>query len=137
MPNVVSNAAHRRAETEEERSLRKKREYEKQRQEEKRRHMLKQSQATVLQKTQSMSSGMKVHSSMAGSRMAERKTAPLLGGDRVDNRLKKPTTFLCKLKYVLPLGKSLFSFVCIFTFNTKKYLIFTWNSDRQLPFILF
>ncbi|CAA6659867.1 unnamed protein product [Spirodela intermedia] len=61
--------------------------------------MLKQSQATVLQKTQTMSSGMKVHSSMAGSRMVERKTAPLLGGDRVDNRLKKPTTFLCKLKF--------------------------------------
>ncbi|MQL86103.1 hypothetical protein Taro_018632 [Colocasia esculenta] len=97
--NLSTNGLSRRVETEEERNLRKRREYEKQKQEEKRKQMLKQSQATVLQKTQMLSSGMKAHGSMAGSRMAERKTTPLLAGERIDNRLKKPTTFLCKLKF--------------------------------------
>ncbi|XP_020114495.1 protein PAF1 homolog [Ananas comosus] len=80
-------------ETEEERRMRKKREYEKQKQEERRQQlMLKQSQATVAHKTQMRPQ----HGSMAGSRMA---TAPFLGGDRVMNRLKKPTTFICKMKF--------------------------------------
>ncbi|XP_043710933.1 protein PAF1 homolog [Telopea speciosissima] len=88
-----------RVETEEERRLRKKREYEKQRLEEKHRQQLKESQNTVLHKTQMMSSGMKGHGSIMGSRMGERKTTPFLSGERIENKLKKPTTFLCKLKF--------------------------------------
>ncbi|XP_077245490.1 protein PAF1 homolog [Tasmannia lanceolata] len=88
-----------RVETEEERRQRKKREYEKQRQEEKRQHQLKMSQSTVLHKTNQLSSGAKVHNSMVVSRVVERRTTPFLAGERVDNRLKKPTTFLCKLKF--------------------------------------
>ncbi|KAJ4831087.1 Protein PAF1 [Turnera subulata] len=87
-----------RVETEEERRLRKKREYEKQRQEEKHKQHMKESQNSVLQKTQMMSA-QKGHGSIVGSRMGERRTAPLLGGERIENRLKKPTTFLCKLKF--------------------------------------
>nr|GMC78177.1 protein PAF1 homolog [Ipomoea batatas] len=77
------NAPSGRVETEEERRLRKKREYEKQRHEEKHRHHLKESQNKVLH----------------ASHMADRRTAPLLSGERTENRLKKPTTFLCKLKF--------------------------------------
>lgn len=87
-----------RVETEEERKSRKKREFEKLRQEERHRQHLKESQATVLQKTQLMSSGMKGHGSIAGSRLGERKATPFLSGDRIENRLKKPTTFICKMK---------------------------------------
>ncbi|PKU86137.1 protein PAF1 homolog [Dendrobium catenatum] len=95
-----------RVETEEERSARKRREYEKQRQEERRQLMLKQSQAKVLQKTQILAattggaraSG-RPHESMVGSRMGDRRTTPFLTGDRVENRLKKPTTFICKMKF--------------------------------------
>lgn len=92
-----SNGPPGRAETEEEKRLRKKREFEKQRQEEKHRQHLKESQNSVLQKTQMLSSG-KGHGSVIGSRMGERRTTPLLSGERIENRLKKPTTFLCKLK---------------------------------------
>ncbi|KAG1359348.1 putative protein PAF1 [Cocos nucifera] len=89
-----------RVETEEERRARKRKEYEKQKMENKRQHMLKHSQATVLQKTQMLASGnARSHGSMAGSRMAERRTTPFLGGERIENRLKKPTTFLCKMKF--------------------------------------
>jgi RNA polymerase II-associated factor 1 len=92
-----SNGPPGRVETEEERRLRKKREFEKQRQEEKQRQQLKESQNTVLQKTQMLSSA-KGHGSIVGSRMGERRATPLLSGERIENRLKKPTTFLCKLK---------------------------------------
>lgn len=92
------NAPSGRVETEEERRLRKKREYEKQRHEEKHRHHLKESQNKVLQKTQMLTSGAKGHGSISASHMADRRTAPLLSGERTENRLKKPTTFLCKLK---------------------------------------
>ncbi|XP_061358373.1 protein PAF1 homolog isoform X2 [Gastrolobium bilobum] len=95
---VVPPPNHGRVETEEEKRLRKKREFEKQRQEEKHRQQLKESQNTVLQKTQMLSSG-KGHGSIAGSRMGERRPTPLLSGERIENRLKKPTTFLCKLKF--------------------------------------
>ncbi|XP_010934933.4 protein PAF1 homolog isoform X2 [Elaeis guineensis] len=89
-----------RVETEEERRARKRKEYERQKMENKRQHMLKQSQATVLQKTQMLaSSSTRLHGSMTGSRMAERRTTPFLGGERIENRLKKPTTFLCKMKF--------------------------------------
>ncbi|XP_058086622.1 protein PAF1 homolog [Magnolia sinica] len=99
----VSNgppAAVGRVETEEERRIRKKREYEKQRMEEKRRQQLKESQSNPLHRAQMASaSGAKAHGSMAGSRMGERRAGPFLGGERIENRLKKPTTFLCKLKF--------------------------------------
>lgn len=88
-----------RVETEEERRLRKKREYEKQKQDEKHRQHIKESQSRVLQKTQILSSGVKGHGSITGSHMGDRRTAPLLSGERIENRLKKPTTFLCKLKF--------------------------------------
>ncbi|KAF3796679.1 PAF1-like protein [Nymphaea thermarum] len=87
-----------RVETEEERRIRKRKEYERQRMEEKQRRLMKESQATVLHKTNLLSSGAKVHGSVTGSRGVERK-APFLTADRVENRLKKPTTFLCKLKF--------------------------------------
>lgn len=86
-----------RVETEEERRLRKKREFEKQRQEEKHRQQLKEAQNTILQKTQMLPS-QKGHGSIVGSRMGDRRATPLLSGERIENRLKKPTTFLCKLK---------------------------------------
>ncbi|KAK9131439.1 hypothetical protein Sjap_011926 [Stephania japonica] len=88
-----------RVETEEERRLRKRKEYEKQRQEEKHRQLIKDSQNTVLHKTHVLSSGAKGHGSMVGSRMGDKRTTPFLSGERVENRLKKPTTFLCKLKF--------------------------------------
>ncbi|KAB2037265.1 hypothetical protein ES319_D03G062300v1 [Gossypium barbadense] len=87
-PNVHTG----RVETEEERRLRKKRDFEKQRQEEKHR------QQKESQKAQLMSSS-KAHGSMIGSRMGDRRGTPFLSGERIENRLKKPTTFLCKLKF--------------------------------------
>ncbi|KAI4329202.1 hypothetical protein L6164_021492 [Bauhinia variegata] len=93
-----SNAPPGRVETEEEKRLRKKREFEKQRQEERHRQQLKESQNSILQKTQILSSG-KGHGSIVGSRMGERRTTPLLSGERSENRLRKPTTFLCKLRF--------------------------------------
>lgn len=97
MPAKKVNGPPGRTETEEEKRLRKKREFEKQRQEEKHRQQLKESQNSVLQKTHLLSSG-KGHGMIAGSRLGERRSTPLLSAERVENRLKKPTTFLCKLK---------------------------------------
>ncbi|KAL8522480.1 hypothetical protein ACS0TY_012594 [Phlomoides rotata] len=88
-----------RVETEEERRLRKKREYEKQKQEDKMKQHLRESQSKVLQKTQMLATGAKGHGSISGSHMGDRRSTPLLTGDRIENRLKKPTTFLCKLKF--------------------------------------
>ncbi|CAN4089025.1 unnamed protein product [Withania somnifera] len=96
LPVKKSNA---RVETEEERRIRKKRELEKQRHEEKHRQQLKESQHRVLQKTQMLASGAKGHGSISALHIADRRTAPLLSGERTENRLKKPTTFLCKLKF--------------------------------------
>ncbi|OIT05265.1 PREDICTED: protein PAF1 homolog [Nicotiana attenuata] len=99
-PLPVKKAANARVETEEERRIRKKRELEKQRHEEKhRQQQLKESQNRVLQKTQMLASGMKGHGSISASHMADRRTTPLLSSERTENRLKKPTTFLCKLKF--------------------------------------
>ncbi|OMO66541.1 RNA polymerase II-associated, Paf1 [Corchorus olitorius] len=92
-PAKKPNGPAGRVETEEERRLRKKREFEKQRQEEKHRQQMKESQ-----KTQMMSAS-KGHGSMVGSRMGDRRATPFLSGERIENRLKKPTTFLCKLKF--------------------------------------
>lgn len=93
-----SNRNDRRTETEEERRLRKKKEYEKMKQQEKlKQHKMRESQNKVLEKTSKGG-----HGSISGSQhMSDRRSgasAPLLSGDRVENRLKKPTTFLCKLK---------------------------------------
>ncbi|XP_047341476.1 protein PAF1 homolog [Impatiens glandulifera] len=100
MPAKKPSGPPGRIETEEERRVRKTREMEKQRQEAKHRQHLKESQNAVLQKTQMLSSGMRGHGSVAGSRMGERRTTTaLLGGERTENRLKKPTTFICKLKF--------------------------------------
>ncbi|KAK3018920.1 hypothetical protein RJ639_003517 [Escallonia herrerae] len=88
-----------RIETEEERRVRKKKDLEKQRQDDKHRQQLKDSQNKVLQKTQMLSSGIKAHGSISGSHMGDRRATPFLSGERSENRLKKPTTFLCKLKF--------------------------------------
>ncbi|KAI3727281.1 hypothetical protein L1987_67094 [Smallanthus sonchifolius] len=98
MPPVPARTSNR-VEIDEERRIRKKREMEKQRQEEKHRQHLKESQNKVLQKTQMLSSTIKPHGSISGSHMGERRATPFLSGERGDNRLKKPTTFLCKLKF--------------------------------------
>ena len=99
LPLVVkkANGHPGRVETEEERRLRKKREFEKQRQEENRRQQLKESQNPALLKNNVISS-QKGHGSIVGSRLGDRVATPLLGGERAENRLKKPTTFMCKLK---------------------------------------
>lgn len=94
-PNGVSS----RVETEEERRLRKKREYEKQKHEERRQLLLKNSQTTVLQKTQLLAGNARPSGSMAGSRVADQRTSSLLAKERIENRLKKPTTFICKMKF--------------------------------------
>ncbi|GJN12401.1 hypothetical protein PR202_ga30675 [Eleusine coracana subsp. coracana] len=98
-----------RAETEEERRARKKREYEKQRVEDrKQQQMLRQSQATVLQKTQQVRAAQQQpppqqsrhHQQPAGSRPAAAGSRPSsVPAERFENRLKKPTTFLCKHKF--------------------------------------
>lgn len=88
MPGRISH----RVETEEERRVRKKREMEKQRQQ------LKESQNKILHKTQMLSSAIKPHGSVSGSHMGDRRATPFLSGEKAENRLKKPTTFLCKLK---------------------------------------
>lgn len=98
MPGRKSNGPLGRVETEEERRVRKKREMEKQREQEKQRQQLKESQNKLLQKTQMLSSGMKPHGSVSGSQMGDRRATSFLSGERIENRLKKPTTFICKLK---------------------------------------
>ncbi|KAL9350746.1 hypothetical protein Peur_058001 [Populus x canadensis] len=100
LPLVVkkANGHPGRVETEEERRLRKKREFEKQRQDENRRQQLKESQNPALLKNHVISS-QKGHGSIVGSRLGDRVATPLFGGERAENRLKKPTTFLCKLKF--------------------------------------
>ncbi|KAM6585193.1 hypothetical protein CsatB_012195 [Cannabis sativa] len=98
VPVKKANGPSGRVETEEERRLRKRKEYEKIKQEEKHRQQLKESQHSVLQKTQILSSA-KGHGSIAGSRMGDRRGTSFLSNERIENRLKKPTTFLCKLKF--------------------------------------
>ncbi|KAL5757753.1 hypothetical protein ACOSP7_020364 [Xanthoceras sorbifolium] len=97
----VNTGGSGRVETEDERRLRKKREYEKQRQEEKHRQQMKESQNAIMQKTQMMGAGKGGggHGSIVGSRMGDRRATPFLGAERVENRLKKPTTFVCKMKF--------------------------------------
>lgn len=110
-PPPTGGAHKGRVETEEERRARKQREYEKHKQEEKRRLALRQSQATVLQKTSQQKGG-----TMPGApgrqdhgRAQGHGHVPVAGGARtagatpligVENRLKKQTTFMGKIKLV-------------------------------------
>ncbi|CAO2205813.1 unnamed protein product [Urochloa humidicola] len=99
-----------RAETEEERRARKKREFEKQRVEDrKQQQIIRQSQVAVLQKTQKTHAGQQQpsqsrrhhHHQPGGSRAAATGSRPASApnAERFENRLKKPTTFLCKHKF--------------------------------------
>lgn len=97
MPGRTNGA--RRVETEEERRIRKKKEFEKQRQAEKHKQQMKESQNKILHKTNVLSSGVKPHGSVIGSQMGDRRATALLNGERAENRMKKPTTFICKLKF--------------------------------------
>ncbi|CAM0911207.1 unnamed protein product [Alopecurus aequalis] len=107
-----AKAALPRVETDEERRTRKKREYEKQKVEDrKQQQMMRQSQATILQKTQQVraaqqqqpqpqSQSRHLHPSggtRAGTTASRPASAP--NTERFENRLKKPTTFLCKHKF--------------------------------------
>lgn len=95
-------------ETEEERRARKKREYEKQKVEErKQQQMMRQSQASILQKTQQVRAAQQQqpqsrhHQPSGGTRAATTTSRPASAPntERFENRLKKPTTFLCKHKF--------------------------------------
>ncbi|KAG6390565.1 hypothetical protein SASPL_148303 [Salvia splendens] len=88
-----------RIETEEERRVRKKREFEKHKQH------LRESQNKVLQKTHILASGAKGHGSISGSHVGDKRSTPLLSGDRIENRLKKPTTFLFRNELPDPSAK--------------------------------
>jgi RNA polymerase II-associated factor 1 len=99
-----------RVETDEERRTRKKREYEKQKAEErKQQQMMRQSQATILQKTQQVRTAQQKQPQpqsrhpqpSGGTRMGTTAPRPASAQntERFENRLKKPTTFLCKHKF--------------------------------------
>ncbi|KAJ1267360.1 hypothetical protein BS78_07G050000 [Paspalum vaginatum] len=103
-------AALPRAETEEERRARKKREFEKQRVEDrKQQQIMRQTQATILQKTQQVRATQQQqpqsrhhhHQQPGGSRAVATGSRPASApnAERFENRLKKPTTFLCKHKF--------------------------------------
>ncbi|KQJ95325.1 protein PAF1 homolog [Brachypodium distachyon] len=103
-----AKAALPRVETEEERRARKKREYEKQKVEErKQQQMMRQSQASILQKTQQVRAAQQQqpqsrhHQPSGGTRAATTTSRPASAPntERFENRLKKPTTFLCKHKF--------------------------------------
>ncbi|RWR87847.1 protein PAF1 [Cinnamomum micranthum f. kanehirae] len=118
-----------RVETEEERRIRKKKEYEKHREEERRRQQMKAQANVAVHKPQMVASasGVKAHGSMTGSRMAERRATPVLGGERFDNRLKKPTTFLCKLKFRNELPDPT---------DQPKLLAFNTNKDQYTKYTI-
>ncbi|KAI4972847.1 hypothetical protein ZWY2020_003772 [Hordeum vulgare] len=106
-----AKAALPRVETEEERRARKKREYEKQKVEDrKQQQMMRQSQATILQKTQQVRAAQQQQQPQpqsrhlqpsGGTRVATTVSRPVSAPntERFENRLKKPTTFLCKHKF--------------------------------------
>ncbi|XP_074312500.1 protein PAF1 homolog [Silene latifolia] len=85
-------------ETEEERRLRKKKEMEKARQEEKHKQQLKDVHHSR-QKPQVPASGPKVHGSISGSRIGEKRAAPVMAGDRDENPMKRQTAFMCRMKF--------------------------------------
>lgn len=101
LPGGAHSAEPNRGETEEEKRLRKKREYEQRKEEEKQRRE-KEASAALLRKNQLASS---LHSTKVaagatprGDGRVERKPQ-YVGAEKIDNKLKKPTTFLCKLKF--------------------------------------
>ncbi|XP_037410853.1 protein PAF1 homolog [Triticum dicoccoides] len=104
-----AKAALPRVESEEERRARKKREYEKQKLEDrKQQQLMRQSQATILQKTQKVRAATQQPQQQsrhlqpsAGARPATTASRPAAtaNAERFENRLKKPTTFLCKHKF--------------------------------------
>ncbi|KAM0872822.1 hypothetical protein ACQ4PT_038466 [Festuca glaucescens] len=107
---LQAKAALPRVETEEERRTRKRREYEKQKAEErKQQQMMRQSQATILQKTQQVRTAQQKQpqpqschpQASGGTRMGTTapRSASAPNAERFENRLKKPTTFLCKHKF--------------------------------------
>ncbi|KAI4325316.1 hypothetical protein MLD38_030728 [Melastoma candidum] len=97
--NNVNGNVGKPVETEEERSLRKKKEYEKQK-------LIMREKEKALAISSSGKSNVHgpghSHESVLGSRMGDRRasgTTQLLSSERIENRLKKPTTFLCKMKF--------------------------------------
>lgn len=101
MPGGPQSAEPNRGETEEEKRLRKKREYEQRKEEEKHRRE-KEANAALLRKNQLGSSlqpaKVTAGSTPRGDGRVERKPQ-YVGAEKIDNKLKKPTTFLCKLKF--------------------------------------
>ncbi|KAL2940238.1 Protein PAF1-like protein [Bienertia sinuspersici] len=98
VPVKKANGASGRVETEEERRLRKKREMEKQKQEERHKQQLKETQNQQKQ-PQVLPSGVKGNMSISGSRIGEKRAAPVLGGDRDENPMKRQTAFMCRMKF--------------------------------------
>ncbi|KNA10638.1 hypothetical protein SOVF_142490 [Spinacia oleracea] len=98
-PLKKANGASRRVETEEERRSRKKREMEKQKQEERHKQHLKEAQNRQ-KPPQVLPSAVKGGNvSISGSRIGEKRTAPVLGGDRDENPMKRQTAFMCRMKF--------------------------------------
>ncbi|XP_057518716.1 protein PAF1 homolog [Amaranthus tricolor] len=99
-PGLVkkANGAPGRVETEEERRLRKKREMEKQKQEERHKQHMKVTQNQPKQ-PQVQPSGAKGHLSISGSRIGERRTTPVLIGEKDENPMKRQTAFMCRMKF--------------------------------------
>lgn len=106
LPGGPQSAEPNRGETEEEKRLRKKREYEQRKEEEKQRRE-KEASAALLRKNQLGSS---LHSAKVTAGATPRGATPrgdgrverkpqYVGAEKIDNKLKKPTTFLCKLKF--------------------------------------
>ncbi|KAI4381897.1 hypothetical protein MLD38_007919 [Melastoma candidum] len=124
LPDVAGNGngyVGKMVETEEERRLRKKREYEKQKllmREKEKPHVISNS-------GKGHGHGHEHgHESALGSRMGDRRasgTTQLLSTERIENRLKKPTTFLCKMKFRNELPD---------TSAQLKYMAFKKDQDR-------
>ncbi|KAJ3692593.1 hypothetical protein LUZ60_011688 [Juncus effusus] len=96
-PSLPPPPKHR-AETEEERRIRKQKEYEKHKQDEKRKLALRQSQATVLHKTSHPKGGAPAGGNLT-SGPAKQSSVSNVQNRADNNRLKKPTTFMCKMKF--------------------------------------
>ncbi|XP_021749609.1 protein PAF1 homolog [Chenopodium quinoa] len=100
-PGLVkkANGTSERVETEEERRLRKKREMEKQKHEERHKQHLKEAQNRQ-KPPQTLPSVVKPgNMSISGSRIGEKRSAPVLGGDRDENPMKRQTAFMCRMKF--------------------------------------
>lgn len=96
-PVKKANGTSGRVETEEERRLRKKKEFEKQKQEERHKQHLKETQNRQKQ-PQVLPSAVKGNVSISGSRIGEKRAAPVIGGDRDENPMKRQTAFMCRMK---------------------------------------